>query len=157
MKIHSLKKRIFLSKHGKILRNFLVPFLSIPNCLTYVFIVGCYNSGTTLLNYILGQHEEISNLPTEGVFLTDRLSKPEDFGWPRMWWKCRDKIFLTEKENSKEVIRIKKEWGFWFDKKKAIFLEKSVANSARIRWLNKSFDHPYFITKRLNNFQGFVG
>jgi len=111
----------------------------------YVFIVGCYDSGTTLLNYILGCHDGISSLPTEGVALTNQLSIPEDFGWPRMWYKCMDRIRLKENDNKVNVSRLKKEWGFWFDKKKPIFIEKSISNSARIKWLNKNFDRPYFI------------
>ncbi len=47
----------------------------------WVFIIGCYNSGTTLLNEILASHPKISGLPDEGVMLTDQLVKPEDFNW----------------------------------------------------------------------------
>ena len=128
-----------------ILKSFL-PFLRVPEGRTYVFIVGCYDSGTTLLDHILGCHEEISNLPTEGVVLTSQLSRPEDFGWPRLWYKCADCVRLDEMDTELDVKRLKKEWGFWFDKKKPLFLEKSIANSARIRWLNKNFDQPYFIS-----------
>lgn len=43
----------------------------------WVFIVGCYNSGTTLLNQILSCHPDILTLPDEGAFLTRRVPTPE--------------------------------------------------------------------------------
>jgi len=134
-----------VSSYGKLFINAILPFLRVPRGHTYVFIVGCYDSGTTLLDHILGCHAEISNLPTEGVALTSQLSMPEDFGWPRLWYKCADRVRLDEMDTELDVKRLKREWGFWFDKKKPFFLEKSIANSARIRWLNKNFNRPYFL------------
>jgi len=111
----------------------------------YVFILGCYNSGTTLLNHIIGAHPEISSLPTEGLALTSGLTRPEDFGWPRMWHMCADKVRLNEDSRIPDPMRVRKDWSFWYDKKKQIYLEKSIPNSAKIKWLEKNFDSPYFI------------
>jgi len=148
---HNSNLKEYLKRFGlklyyrKYVRDLIIPFVRVPRGKTWVFIVGCYNSGTTLLDYILGCHEEISALPTEGAALTRLLARPEDLGWPRMWYKCVDRVRLDEKDTTPNVDRLKKEWGFWFDKEKSIFLEKSIANSARIRWLNQNFDQPYFI------------
>src|SRR5690242_5444088 len=60
----------------------------------WVFILGCYNSGTTLLDQILSGHPQFSGLNEEGVMLTDQLPRPEDFQWRRMWWKCEDKMMI---------------------------------------------------------------
>ena len=54
-----------LSRTGKRLKN-----------KNWIFITGCYNSGTTLLNQILSTHSRISGLPDEGVMLTDQLVRP---------------------------------------------------------------------------------
>jgi len=130
---------------SKVFENLLLPFIQVPQGKKYVFIVGCYNSGTTLLDHLLGSHEEISNLPTEGTALTDQLSTPEDYGWPRMWHKCQEEIRLDENDTSVDTVRLKKQWGRIYDTTKNIFVEKSISNSARIRWFNKYFEEPYFI------------
>jgi len=60
------------------IRRFFRTFVSVPRGKSYLFVVGCYNSGTTLLADMLTQHPEISPLPTEGSALTDALPRPED-------------------------------------------------------------------------------
>ena len=129
----------------KIYRAIFVPFISVNSDNRFIFIVGCYNSGTTLLNALLGSHGEISSLDTEGVMLTDQLHGPEDFGWNRMWHMCRDKLEICELQKKPNPDRLKKEWGFWFDTKKQFWLEKSIINSLNIDWFEKHFDYPYFI------------
>lgn len=128
-----------------VVRKMVILFVKVPQNRAWVFIVGCYNSGTTLLDKSLGIHPEISNLPDEGVWLTDRLSKPEDFGWTRMWCMCREKVYMDERNHDVDVDLLKKEWGFWYNSQKNIFLEKSIANSARMRWLQANFEPSYFI------------
>ena len=110
----------------------------------YIFIVGCYNSGTTLLDYMLGQHKEISGLPSEGAALTGEIPRPEDIGWNRMWHMCRDQVEINRLKKKPDPQQIKKDWAFWFEKGK-FFLEKSIINSLNIDWLEESFNHPYFI------------
>lgn len=112
----------------------------------WVFIIGSYNSGTTLLASILREHSDIGGLPTEGVYLSDSLPYPEKFGWPRMWSKCIKKILISDDDaNSRLAIRIKKQWSLWFPKNKKVLIEKSIANSVRLRFLQKYFQPAYFI------------
>jgi len=125
-------------------RKLLIPFVSIVDK-KFFFIVGCYNSGTSLLNYLLGLHDEISSLATEGVSLTSCLCGPESFGWNRMWHMCRDKLEIVRLEKKPNAERVKKEWGFWFDKSKRFWLEKSIINSLNIDWFEENFRHPHFI------------
>ncbi len=110
----------------------------------WVFIIGCYNSGTTLLETILSEHPEISVLD-EGVFKTNQLITPEELGWTRMWYKTMEEVRLTERDTSVDPEEVKRDWALFFDPRKRIFLEKSIVNSARIRWLQKHFQDPYFI------------
>jgi hypothetical protein len=51
----------------------------------WIFIIGCYNSGTILLEQIIRQHPAIAGLPDEGQFLTDALITPKSVGVPRLW------------------------------------------------------------------------
>ncbi len=111
----------------------------------WVFVLGCYNSGTTLLDHLLGQHPEISNLPSEGVDLTRGLPAPEAFGWPRLWYKCHEEIEVAFQLSCPDPQRITKDWSFWFDRKAPVVVEKSIANSLRIEWLNRNFNNPLFI------------
>ena len=134
--------RIYQKRWGRLLFS---PFQKDRSGKKYVFILGCYNSGTTLLNHIIGTHPEVSSLPTEGLVLTSGLTRPEDFGWPRMWHMCADKVRLNENSRIADPLKVRKDWSFWYDKEKQIYLEKSIANSAKIKWFEKNFDSPYFI------------
>jgi hypothetical protein len=110
-----------------------------------VFIVGCYNSGTTLLQRLLSKHPDISSLPKEGVKLTSELPRPEEFGWTRMWAECLDKITFEAKKDVEKTKKIILDWSPFFDKSSPVFLEKSISNLPRIEWLNKNFENVYFI------------
>ncbi|MBN1522736.1 MAG: sulfotransferase [Candidatus Aureabacteria bacterium] len=111
----------------------------------WIFIVGCYNSGTTLLQRILGRHPDISILPREGVVLTSHLPRPEDYGWTRMWIKCRDRIAFIPEKDEERAERIIADWSPFYDGKKKIFLEKSITNLLRMEWIDMNFKNVYFI------------
>ena len=111
----------------------------------WVFIIGCYNSGTTLLDQILASHPDISGLPDEGVMLTDQLSRPEDYGWRRMWYKCHDKMNYTIKGKKINPVKTKKHWSHFYDLNKPFLLEKSISNTTRLDFLNTHFTPVYFI------------
>lgn len=130
---------------GLIHRELRITFTPIPRPQKWVFVVGCYNSGTTLLSKILSNHNNISGLPTEGQFLTDQFEADYRLGLPRMWVLREDLFRLTENDIGPDVIRIKKEWGMRLDCSKPILLEKSPPNAARTRWLQKHFENSYFI------------
>jgi len=129
----------------KFIRKLIIPFFSPNTKATFIFIVGCYNSGTTLLDYFLSQHSEISGLHTEGIQLTDELTGPEAFGWNRMWCMCRDKLEISQLDKRPDAEGVKRDWGLWFDRKKDVWLEKSVINSLNIDWFEENFNHPYFV------------
>jgi len=130
---------------GTLSREVKVAFTPVPTDKKWVFLVGCYNSGTTLLAELLGQHPSISALPTEGHFITDQFVTDYDLGLPRMWVNREDIFCLTEEDEGPDPFRIKKEWAMRLDLSKPVLLEKSPPNSARTRWLQKHFDDAYFI------------
>jgi len=111
----------------------------------WVFVVGCYNSGTSLLLQLLGQHPEISIID-EGVFWTNQLSTPEDFGWTRMWAQVADEVRLTESDKDCDSTLIRHDWAYLAKGSKPVVMEKSIVNSARMRWLQANFDNAYFIS-----------
>jgi hypothetical protein len=110
----------------------------------WVFIVGCYDSGTTLLLRLLATHSKISRL-NEGVFKTSQLVTPEELGWPRLWCQVVDQVRLEAGDRSVDVDKLKKDWMLFFDRTRPVFLEKSIVNSARMTWLQENFDNSYFL------------
>ena len=109
----------------------------------WIFIVGCYNSGTTLLNQIMADHPQISGLPDEGVMLTNKLVKPEDFGWRRMWHKCEREIERAVPDSTNSST-IKRHWSHFYEDKEFL-VEKSISNTCRIPFFEENFSPIYFI------------
>lgn len=111
----------------------------------WIFIVGCYNSGTTLLEQVLSTHSRISGINEEGVMLTDRLRRPEDFGWRRMWVRCESEMAMPEDSALAAAQRIKKQWSHFYDKSKPFLIEKSISNTPRMIFFEEHFSPAYFI------------
>ena len=118
----------------------------------WLFLVGCYNSGTELLAKILGSHPDISALPHEGQFLTDQLQRDYELGVPRMWVLREDLFRLTEKDDGPDVERLKREWIMRLDRSASVFLEKSPPNMARTRWLQREFPNAHFLALVRNGY-----
>jgi len=146
----------------KLMRERLVQKLTVPfgrdlSPDKWVFIVGCYNSGTTLLSTILGSHPDVAVLPYEGVVLTDGLPRPESFGWNRMWCKCQKEMVPAENGRGEKIARrIRRQWSFLFADR-PVLLEKSIANTARTPFLNRHFRPAYFIYMIRNGYAAAEG
>ncbi|MGH6719365.1 MAG: sulfotransferase family protein [Alphaproteobacteria bacterium] len=112
----------------------------------WIFVVGCYNSGTSLLASELASHPAIAALPQEGVFLTDALPPPERFGWTRMWCRCAEAMRQDPGPAGAAVARrIRRQWSLWLPRGPANVLEKSVANVVHIPFLAAHFRPAYFV------------
>lgn len=145
--IRKIPRSIFLrTLMNKTVQKMLLPFGRDLQPERWIFVIGCYNSGTTLLANILRKHYLIGGLPNEGAFLTDSLPYPELFGWPRMWCQCFNHIHLDPSRGGPEKAeRIKRHWSLWFPKKTPNLIEKSISNSARVLFLQEYFQPAYFI------------
>ncbi len=130
---------------GSALREVKVALTAPPRPDAWLFLIGCYNSGTTLLSSLLSSHPDVGALPTEGQFLTDQLRKDFLTGLPRMWHKREDLFRMTETDAGPDPQRIKKEWGLRLDRSRPVLLEKSPPNTARTRWLQANFENAHFI------------
>lgn len=118
-----------------------------PEPRSWVFVVGCYNSGTTLLHDVLAAHPLVGTLPDEGQFCTDQLPRPRDVGLPRMWAAEPERFHLDENSDPGiDVVALKRQWAAQFDDyRRPVLLEKSPTNAARTRWLEKHFQPARFI------------
>lgn len=113
----------------------------------WLFVLGCYNSGTTLLEKLIGVHPDVSGMPMEGQFCTDQFTTPVTVGLPRLWAE-KPELFLMHEgtDNGVDADKVKMDWlKKIVDPKAGIYLEKSCPNSGRIRWLNKHFENAYFL------------
>lgn len=122
-------------------------FGPLPKPNKWVFIVGCYNSGTTLLHNLLSNHSHIGSMPDEGQFFTDQLLLPKSVGLPRLWAIEPELFRLGEKDGKNiNVNRLKRQWGAHYnDLKKPVLIEKSPPNAARTHWIQANFENAYFI------------
>jgi len=118
----------------------------------WAFLVGCYNSGTTILRDVLDAHPLVSTLPREGVKLTSAFPDLQAGGWIRMLMRNRDKWTMPE-ENAVRIAEVaKRDWGPLWSRKATIYLEKSITHSVRMPWLEQTFGNPYFIVIRRNGY-----
>lgn len=130
----------------RVVRSLLTPFGRDLQPERWIFVVGCYNSGTTLLRDLLGRHRDIACLPSEGVRLTDGLPRPEDFGWHRMWCRCLDEVRLEPGAHMEErAARVRRQWSLALPRRTANVLEKSIVNTARLPFLQDRFTPAWFV------------
>lgn len=113
----------------------------------WVFIVGCYNSGTTLLHDVLASSPDAAHLPREGQYCTDQLLVPSTVGLARSW-ALHPELFTLDAtvKSAPDANRLQRQWcSMMSEPDRKIYLEKSIPNAARIPWLNASFPNACFI------------
>lgn len=138
-------------------RRAVRPFVRVPGDRRWVFVLGCYDGGTTLVHDLIAGSRACASLPGEGVFLTSELVAPEDLGWTRMWWKVRDELVTREARRPADADIVRKDWCFWFDTGRPVFLEKSCSDVLRIAWLDRNFPGARFIALTRNGYAAAEG
>ncbi len=119
----------------------------IPDPDRWCFLVGCYNSGTTLLHRILASHPSIGSLPNEGQFYSDVLPLPMELGLPRLW-ALKPALFTLRRGEGRQLNKKKllRQWGAVVnDLSRPVIIEKSPTNAARVLWLEENFRNAHFI------------
>jgi hypothetical protein len=113
----------------------------------WVFLVGCYNSGTTLLHDVLATHPAVGSMPDEGQFLTDQLPVPRKLALRRLWALEPERFYLDEEAGGHiNVDRLQRQWTAHFnDATRPVLIEKTPTNAARTRWLQAHFTNAHFI------------
>ena len=118
----------------------------------WIFLVGCYNSGTTILQKILNAHPSIAGIPREGVRFTNVLSNLEEHGHHMIWSEDFEDFIEPSLPHQLAYQQIKKDWGIFWRSGCTAFLDKSIANTARINWLNHVFPDSVFIGIHRNGY-----
>lgn len=112
----------------------------------WVFIVGCNNSGTTLVHDVLAATGHFSFLAREGQQYTSALVRGDRRGHERVWSEYLDDLRITESSAAQPGVRLLFDWlrelgpGV-----KSRVLEKSTVNAVRMRWLQAVFPRALFI------------
>lgn len=119
-------------------------FISTKTPKQIFFIVGSYNAGTTIVKRAIAAHPSIASLPIEGDLLTSELSNMEEGGWHRCLYGNKEQVNNYRKSVDIDAEKLFKDWSPWI-KKDQYFLEKSIANSIRIKQLRKAFPDCKFI------------
>ena len=134
-------RKVFLTAlMNQSVQKILLPFGHDLKPERWIFVVGCYNSATTLLASILREHPDMEGLPNEGAFLTDVLPYPERFGWPRMWSQCVEDVRIRgDAKEADRAKRIKHHWSLWYQDGSQNLVEKSISNAARLLFLQEYF------------------
>jgi len=131
----------------------------------WLFILGCNNSGTTLLNQILESHPIIRSLPKEGQRVSKAIPYPVELGVGRIWTQKLDVFRWTEENDSRTLPRLRYDWAAKFSgKPPGILMEKSPPNIVRSRWLQENFKpnrflaivrSPYAVSEGIKRRQGY--
>lgn len=121
------------------------PLLPAREPRNWAFLAGCYNSGTTLLQSILGAHPAIATLPREGVRFTAILSNLEENGHHMMWDASYQDFVAPDIPVDAAKRQIAKDWSVFWKRGAEVYLDKSIANAARVDWLAKAFINAKFV------------
>ncbi|MGH8241821.1 MAG: sulfotransferase family protein [Steroidobacteraceae bacterium] len=112
----------------------------------WIFLVGCNNSGTTLIHDALADTGQFSFMPHEGQRYTSVLKRAEKRGFQRVWSEYVGELQLDERHPTTDVPRLLFDWlGELALPLKPLILEKTTANAVRMRWLQRAFPGAAFL------------
>ena len=115
--------------------------------ISWLFLLGVNNSGTTLLETILGRHPEISKLPEEGQYLSRALPRPNPMKLRRIWTERID-VFRKRSGDGGglSASRLKWDWlGHYPVDGGSRLMVKSPPNTVRGPWLEHHFKPASFL------------
>jgi hypothetical protein len=111
----------------------------------WLFILGCNNSGTTVLMRILESHPLIRTLPGEGQGYTNAIPSAARLGVSRTFSQRLELFRLTEEHDPTPAARMRYDWAPHYRPGPGILLEKTPTNVVRSRWLQHSFRPSRFV------------
>jgi len=109
-----------------------------------LFVLGCYNSGTTVVKNAIALHPDIAIAPVEGDRLTDALPTFEAGGWPRCLFGNRSEVMRERRYGEVSAGRFLSDLRPWIEPDR-YFLEKSISNTVRIPLLRRAFPGTRFV------------
>ncbi len=116
-----------------------------PSPHSWIFILGCNNSGTTLLTELLGGHPLVRKMRTEGQRLTTAIPNSAKYGIGRVFTQRLDLFRWTEDTAVDGLERLRYDWACHFSTGPGYLMEKSPPNTLRSRWLQRHFRPSRFL------------
>ena len=110
------------------------------------FIIGCNNSGTTLLKTIIESHPNVIGIEGEGQYRTKEFITDREIGLNRLF---SERLDVFREVKYADPLKVKYDWlvSLIRRKKRAhkYILEKTTVNAVRVPWLLKNFPNAKFI------------
>ena len=135
----------FLNWHyrgGK--KYYLKTSQEIINSHRWCFIVGCNNSGTSLLHRMLKDTGQVSTHDREGQYYTNVLTRGRRKGYDRVWTEFLSEVAMDETHSGSCIPRLLHDWMLSIQQPiKDLFVDKTTLNAVRMRWLQKNFQNSY--------------
>jgi len=133
---HVLGQRRFYTNH----------FQELVNAHKWCFIVGCNNSGTSLVKRILENSNKVSTLPYEGQIYTRVFPRASRKGHERVWSEYLGELGVDVNHPLIDAPRLLHDWMKDLDDPvKDMIAEKTPANVTRMGWLQRVFPNSFFV------------
>lgn len=112
----------------------------------WCFIVGCNNSGTSLLNDIFRRSGEVSTMPAEGQYLTRAMFRLPVRGHERVWSEVLDAVEAELPVLEERMPRLLHDWMRHFSRPlQRVLVEKTPANLIRAVELERCLGDCHFV------------
>lgn len=112
----------------------------------WVFIIGCNNSGTSIVQRIMNQTGSVSTMKLEGQRYTKVFPRAMRSGKERVWMEYEDDLLIDSDNTKASAPRLLFDWLSNTPKPlHKYILEKTPANLLRMEWLDQSIPNCYFI------------
>jgi len=112
----------------------------------WVFIIGCNNSGTSLLQRLLELTGGVSTFAAEGQLYTRAVRRDRKRGYSRVWSEYLEELRLGRADSLRQAPRLVHDWMNNLPRPiRPVIVEKTPANAARTEWLQKVFPNACFI------------
>ena len=113
---------------------------------TWCFIVGCNNSGTSILQKMFEKHDQVSIMQREGQMYTKVLKRSKKRGYERVWTEYMDELQVRDNRQVNSITRLVYDWSRALSKPiRPMIVEKTPANVLRMEWLKAAFPNSRFI------------
>jgi hypothetical protein len=128
-------------------RRFFTPFWrEIAGSHRWVFVIGCNNSGTSVLQRLLEWTGQISTFPLEGQLYTRAVTRDRDPRYSRVWTEYIQELQRLPGESLDKMPRLVHDWMINLPQPlQHVVVEKTPANACRARWLQEVFPDSRFI------------
>ncbi|SKA87689.1 Sulfotransferase family protein [Paucidesulfovibrio gracilis DSM 16080] len=122
-------------------RHFAQTWQQTATAHTWVFIVGCNNSGTSLLNALFAKSGLVSTMREEGQYNTRALLRMPLRGHERVWTEVLDRLEADAAELPQRMPRLLHDWMRFFTRPlHPVLVEKTPPNMARMPALDQLLD-----------------